>query len=168
MIDITDNWLSPENKVNTKEILAKHRAEWLEKQQKPLSYEAQRDLDEHHRIFKAIQAEPTPPLEDYDEKSEATAFAAHRHHARIPYGAKQAPATPIDYNLVAQVLLKDDLKRIDTTIRGSVGLGADPKAIARRVVGSAGLDGMDGATETTRQKIARLGLAAIKRLRKKR
>ena len=51
---------------------------------------------------------------------------------RIPYGAKQAPATPIDYNLAAQVLLKDDLKRIDTTIRGSAGrLGRRPEGWLR-------------------------------------
>jgi hypothetical protein len=168
MIDITDNWLSPENKVNTKEILAKNRAEWLAKQGKPASYEAKRDLDAQHAAFKAAQFESTPPLEDHDEKSEATAFASHRHHARIPYGATQKPDAPIDYNLAAQVLLKDDLTRIKTIVRAGIAAGVDPQSIGRRVTGSAGLDGMDGVTETTRQKIARLGLAAIKRRRKKR
>lgn len=74
----------------------------------------------------------------------------------------------IDYNKAAQVLLNDDLARIEASIRGSVSRGEGAKVIGRRIVGSASLDGVDGVTETTRQKIARLGVAAIKRLSPKR
>jgi hypothetical protein len=106
--------------------------------------------------------------EDTDEKSEAEAFAAHRAHARLPHGAQTAPEAKIDYGKAAKHFLREDLAQIETTIRASAGRGEGAKVVARRVVGSAGLGGVDGVTETTRHKIARFGLTAIRRLRKKR
>ena len=64
----------------------------------------------------------------------------------------------------------DDAARIDGTIRAGVLSGQGAPEIARKVVGSANMNGIDGQTEITRRKIARLGVAEIKRrkLRKKR
>lgn len=55
-----------------------------------------------------------------------------------------------------------DLKAIDAAIRAGLISGEDNTEIARRVVGSMALNGVDGVTEYTRNKIAHLGRAAIK------
>lgn len=65
-------------------------------------------------------------------------------------------------------LLADDLKRIDNAIKTGLIAGLDNTEVARKVIGSMSLDGIDGAVEVTRQKIARLGLSAIKPRRKRR
>ena len=64
----------------------------------------------------------------------------------------------------------DDAARIDGTIRAGVLSGQGASEIARKVVGSANMNGIDGQTEITRRKIARLGVAAIKppKVRRKR
>ena len=64
----------------------------------------------------------------------------------------------------------DDAARIDGTIRAGVISGQSAPEIARKVVGSANMNGIDGQTEITRRKIARLGVAAIKppKVRRKR
>lgn len=64
----------------------------------------------------------------------------------------------------AKILLADDLSRIDSAIRNGLTEGIDNTEIARKVVGSQGLNGVDGVTEITRRRIARLGHAAIKAL----
>lgn len=56
----------------------------------------------------------------------------------------------------------DDAARIDGAVRGGVLSGLDSTEIGRKVVGSTDLRGMDGQTEITRRKIARLGAAEIK------
>jgi len=69
----------------------------------------------------------------------------------------------------AAYLARDDKSRIDNAIRSGLIGGLNNVAIARKVVGSAGVRGIDGVTEITRQRVAHLGRAANKRriLRKK-
>lgn len=55
-----------------------------------------------------------------------------------------------------------DIKAIDAAIRAGLINGDDNTEIARKVVGSMGLNGVDGVTEYTRHKIAHLGRAAIR------
>ena len=62
----------------------------------------------------------------------------------------------------AAYIAADDAARIDGAVRGGVLSGLSGTEIGRKVVGSASLDGLDGQTEITRRKIARLGVAAIK------
>jgi hypothetical protein len=61
----------------------------------------------------------------------------------------------------AAIIARADVNRIDTAIRSGLSAGFSSTDIARRVVGSASLNGTDGSTEMTRQHIARLGLAVI-------
>ena len=56
----------------------------------------------------------------------------------------------------------DDAVRIDGAVRGGVLSGLGGPEIARKVVGSANMNGIDGQTEITRRKIARLGVAEIR------
>ena len=65
----------------------------------------------------------------------------------------------------AQFFLREDLKAIEGAIRTGLLGGADSAQIARRVVGSAKLNGTDGTTEQTRHKIAHLARAAMKAAR---
>jgi len=69
----------------------------------------------------------------------------------------------------AQYFAKDDLARIDNAVRTGLIAGQDNTEIARRVVGSQGVGGIDGVTEVTRHRITYLGRAAVKvlKLRKK-
>lgn len=60
-------------------------------------------------------------------------------------------------------LAKDEKNRIDSAVRSGVIGGLDNTEIARKVVGSAGMRGVDGVTEVTRQKIANLGRAAVRK-----
>ena len=64
----------------------------------------------------------------------------------------------------AAFMAQDDRSRIDNAIRSGLIGGLDNTAIARKVVGSAGMRGVDGVTEVTRRRIAHLGRAAIKRV----
>ena len=59
----------------------------------------------------------------------------------------------------------DDIARIDGAVRGGVLSGLNNAEIAAKVIGTTSLDGMDGQTEITRQRIARLGVSEIKRKR---
>jgi hypothetical protein len=67
----------------------------------------------------------------------------------------------------AQIILGEDTKGIDTAIRTGLIAGLDNTEIARKVVGSMGLSGVDGVTEFTRHKIAHLGRAAIRESRQR-
>ncbi len=58
---------------------------------------------------------------------------------------------------------RDDVNHIDNAVRSGVIGGLNNTEIARKVIGSMGLNGVDGVTEITRQKIARLGVMAIKK-----
>lgn len=57
----------------------------------------------------------------------------------------------------ASIISQNDIKRIDMAIRSGVVSGLDNTEIARKVVGSLQLRGIDGVTEVTRQEVARLG-----------
>lgn len=57
----------------------------------------------------------------------------------------------------------DEGKRIEEEIRTGAVEGRSPEEIAKRVVGTSRSHGIDGQTETTRQKIGRLGAALLKR-----
>lgn len=62
----------------------------------------------------------------------------------------------------AQAFAANDLETIRTAIMTGLHEGIDNAEIARKVVGTMGLNGVDGVTEFTRHKIAHLGRAAIK------
>lgn len=62
----------------------------------------------------------------------------------------------------AATFLRDDLMGIEQAITAGLVAGLDSMEIARKVVGSMQLNGIDGVTQQTRHKIAHLGRAAIK------
>lgn len=63
----------------------------------------------------------------------------------------------------AIVLTQRDLARIDNAIRTGLISGLDSAQIARTVIGSADMRGVDGVTEITRKEIDRLRLASLLR-----
>lgn len=64
----------------------------------------------------------------------------------------------------AAAIADADAKRIDNAIRTGLIGGLDNTEIARNVIGSLQVRGVDGVTEITRQHVIRLGRAAIKPL----
>jgi hypothetical protein len=62
----------------------------------------------------------------------------------------------------AHHFIREDARNIDNAIRTGLIAGLDNAEIARKVVGSMGLNGVDGVTEFIRHKIGHLGRAAIK------
>ena len=65
----------------------------------------------------------------------------------------------------AQALARDDAASITAAIQQGLGDGLDSTEIARKVVGTRGLNGVDGCTEFPRHKLAHIGRAAIKESR---
>lgn len=61
----------------------------------------------------------------------------------------------------ASYFSKMDRERIDTALRSGLIAGLDNTEIARKVIGSLALNGIDGATEITRQEILRLARIAV-------
>jgi hypothetical protein len=61
----------------------------------------------------------------------------------------------------AHFFSQQDRALIDNAIRSGVIAGIDNTEIARKVIGSLELNGIDGVTEITRQQIARLGRVAV-------
>lgn len=66
----------------------------------------------------------------------------------------------------ASAFAKDDLASIRQAIQTGLAEGIDSTEIARKVVGTMGLNGVDGITEMTRHKIAHLGVVAVRAARK--
>ena len=66
----------------------------------------------------------------------------------------------------AQKISREDASRLDKAIRTGLIAGNDNTEIARSVVGSANVNGVDGATEVTRNHIILLARTAIKSLKK--
>lgn len=62
----------------------------------------------------------------------------------------------------AAYFMRQDAQTISATIQAGMADGLDSTEIARKVVGSIGLNGVDGVTEFTRHKVAHLGRAAIR------
>ena len=98
---------------------------------------------------------------------EATAWNRHRQKQ---CGTKPVPraAKVLGHTLAtwAAYFVKTDLARIDNAIRTGLISGLVNTEIARRVIGSVGLRGVDGVTEITRQQIAHIGRIALKPRRK--
>ncbi len=65
----------------------------------------------------------------------------------------------------AKTFAEKDTASIRTAIVSGLSDGLDNTEIARKVVGSMGMNGVDGVTEFTRRNIAHLGRAAIKESR---
>jgi hypothetical protein len=61
----------------------------------------------------------------------------------------------------AQEFAREDARNIDTAIRVGLTEGHKSDEIARKVVGSMGMNGIDGVTEYTRHRMGHLGRAAI-------
>jgi len=98
-----------------------------------------------------------------DGAEEAAAWNRHRMQQQKPYG--QPPRkTLLGYSLArwAAFFAKTDIARIDNAIKTGLIAGLDNTEIARRVIGSIGLRGIDGVTEVTRRRIAELGRLALK------
>lgn len=74
------------------------------------------------------------------------------------------PILGVSLGTWAHSFLRSDLENINTTIRTALIQGLDNTEIARKVVGSMSLNGVDGVTEYTRHKIGHLGRAAIKQI----
>lgn len=64
----------------------------------------------------------------------------------------------------AQEFLRFDLTNIETAVRTGLIQGKNNMEIARKVVGSMGLNGVDGVSEWTRHRLAHFGKAQIKSL----
>lgn len=58
-----------------------------------------------------------------------------------------------------------DIARIDNAIRSGLIGGLTSTEIARKVIGSAGINGIDGVTEITRKQMTNIGRAEIKALK---
>jgi hypothetical protein len=90
------------------------------------------------------------------EEAIKTAF----RQARTKIGDKSILGAALD--TWARVFSKSDLDNINTAIRVGLVDGLESDEIARKVVGSMALNGMDGVTEYTRHKMGHLGRAAIR------
>jgi len=105
---------------------------------------------------------------DYEDgDDEAQGFARHRQGHRIPLTpVPREQRTKLllgrSYAAHAAQIAREDHNRIDKTLRVGLIGGLDGAEIARKVIGNANLNGTDGETEVTRQRVARLGLAAIR------
>ncbi len=98
---------------------------------------------------------------------EIAAWNSHRARQRGAVTAKSGPAKIrlIDGHTLAQwaaYFVQQDAARIDTAIRTGLISGLDNMEIARKVIGSLRLHGVDGVTEITRQHISHLARTAIK------
>jgi hypothetical protein len=80
----------------------------------------------------------------------------------VKSGLGDVPIHDISLARWAKSFALSDSKGIDIAIQTGLIAGLDNTEIARKVVGSMGLNGVDGVTEFTRHKIAHLGRAAIK------
>lgn len=67
----------------------------------------------------------------------------------------------------AAYLAAMDIARIDNAIRSGLIGGLDSTGIARKVLGSAGINGIDGVTEITRKQMTNIGRAEIKALKQR-
>jgi hypothetical protein len=95
-------------------------------------------------------------------KSESQAFSAYRRKQKTtkPYSDEFSikAVKGKSFSTWAQMLLADDLKRIETAIYAGLSRKLPAAAIGRAVVGSMGIDGADGVTEVTKHKIGKLGI----------
>jgi hypothetical protein len=73
-----------------------------------------------------------------------------------------APVLTVSLAAWASYFAREDNKNIAASITSAIAEGVDSTEIARRVVGSLSLNGVDGVTEYTRHKIAHVGRASIK------
>lgn len=100
-------------------------------------------------------------LDVHDEEHEHHADAWNRHRGRFaPRAVKihgQSLATWCAH-FIAQ-----DSDRIATAIQAGMSAGEDNMAIAHRVIGSAEFNGVNGATEITRQQLLRLGSGYLRK-----
>jgi hypothetical protein len=106
--------------------------------------------------------------------AEGAAFTRHRMKHKKPYGVEKLPGPPkgiggVSYARLAARLSRQDLSRIKNMIRTGLLAGKDGPTIARMVIGSMGVNGVDGVTEFTRKQLVRLAhqAAGTKRARKK-
>lgn len=65
----------------------------------------------------------------------------------------------------AAYLTATEFARIDSTLRAAINAGLDNTEVARRVIGSADRNGVDGVTEITRQQMVNLAKSEFKSLR---
>lgn len=99
-------------------------------------------------------------------KAEADAWNKHRAAQQGPHRLpSRTRGRVVHGNSMAQWaahMVATDITRIDTAIRNGLLGGLDNTEIARKVVGSLRLRGVDGATEITRQRIIQLAKAAAR------
>lgn len=72
----------------------------------------------------------------------------------------------VSFAQLAAFFIEEDLARIDNAVRSGLIGGLDNTEIGRKVIGSMGINGIDGVTEVTRQRIAHLGRMSVKPKRK--
>jgi hypothetical protein len=78
------------------------------------------------------------------------------------YGPPPKELRGYTYAQWAAYFIATDLARIDNAIRTGLIAGQSNTEIARRIVGSQGVNGVDGVTEITRQQLSHLARGAIK------
>lgn len=125
----------------------------------------ERDLDGHTgqpaNVLKGMQA--IPAVNRLVEKIKLIRQDAIKTAFRL-LRSRLGDVTILDQSLAtwAQAFARNDIETIRTAITSGLIDGLDNAEIARKVVGTLGLNGVDGVTEFTRHKIAHLGRAAIK------
>jgi hypothetical protein len=95
-------------------------------------------------------------IKDIREEAVKTAFRLLR--ARLG----NVPVLTVPLASWAAYFAQQDFKAIEAAIQLGLADGLDNTEIARKVVGSMGLNGVDGVTEFIRHKIAHLGRASIR------
>lgn len=111
-----------------------------------------------YRPLQTLAAAKTLARKIKDVRDEAFKTAFRMLRARLG----NAPVLTVSLSVWASYFAREDYKTITASITSAIADGADSTEIARRVVGSLSLNGVDGVTEYTRHKIAHLGRAAIK------
>lgn len=107
---------------------------------------------------RAIRLANRLALQVKDVRDEALRTAFRLLRARLG----NMPVLTVSFSAWAAYFSREDHRAISAAIQAGLSEGLDSTEIARRVVGSLAMNGVDGVTEYTRNKIAHLGRAAIR------
>lgn len=112
----------------------------------------------NYRPLRSIVATKTLALKIKNIRDEAFKTAFRLLRARLG----NIPVLTVSLAAWAAYFAREDHRTILATMQTALADGLDATEIARKVVGSMALNGVDGVTEYTRHKIAHLGRAAIR------
>lgn len=111
-----------------------------------------------YRPMRTLVAAQTLAAKIRDVRDEAFKTAFRMLRDRLGNG----PVLTVSLAAWAAYFAREDNKNIVASIQAAIVEGVDSPEIARRIVGTLALNGVDGVTEYTRHKIAHLGRASIK------